>query len=188
MVSYLLNTICHNRRCVQLISDNPIIKLLTMNRWDALLFGERKWVPSPPATKANVMRTFHRRPPNVVMAQRSNADGSFLERFSPRIRYMINTADQSWLNPATGKTTSCNAMGYTQYLDQFELARITLASQMIGPLLRDDISVSQRLVIQYQTTKTVSREALFCDLELTPQPDTSRVRGEFITLTDLTSS
>jgi hypothetical protein len=58
-------------------------------------------------------------------------------------------------------------MGYTQYMPQYNFARITFASQMISPLLRDDLSDSQRLVIQYQTAKTVSHGDLFYGLQLT---------------------
>lgn len=135
-----------------------ICRLLTVDRWDALLYGERKWVPSPPATKEKVMRTFHLRPPNVAMAEGLTADESFVERFKKRIRFMINVANSTWDNPGTAKTTHLQTMGYTQWIPDFDLARVTLAKQIIGPLLRNDLSDSQRLVIQYQVAKTVSRK------------------------------
>ena len=156
-----------------------------MNRWDALLYGKRKYVPSPPATKVNVMRTFHLRHPNVVMAEGFRAGQSFVERFRDRIRYLINIANSSWDNPRTGKITHCSTMGYTQYLPQWNLARVTFASQMISPLLRDDLSDSQRLVIQFQTAKTVSHGDPSSGLNLTSQPDSSRVCRKFLVLMHL---
>jgi hypothetical protein len=159
--------------------------VLTVNRWDALLYGERKWVPSPPATKEKVMRTFHLRPADVVMAAGFTANQSFVEKFKERIRYMISVANSSWDNPETGKITHCHTMGYTQYLPDFDLARITFAIQMIGPLLRHDLSDSERLVIQYQIAKTVSRKNLFSGWKLKSQPDSSRICRKFTILIDL---
>lgn len=156
-----------------------------MHRWDALLYGERKYILSPPATKANVMRTFHLRAPNVVMAEGFTTDESFIKRFKDRIRYLINIVDSSWNDPTTGKITHCSTMGYTEYMPQYNFARITFATQMISPLLRSDLSHSQRLVIQYRTAKTVSRRGPFYDLKLTPEPDPSRVRRKFIMPIDL---
>jgi hypothetical protein len=131
------------------------------------------------------MRTFHLRPPNVATVQGFTTDGRFIERFKKRIRFMINVANSTWDNQGTGKTSHVQAMGYTQWIPDFDLARVTLAKHMIGPLLRNDLSDSQRLVMQYQTTKTVRRKNLFCDWKLKSQPDSSRVRRKFIILLDL---
>jgi len=84
-------------------------------------------------------------------------DEEFIAKYKDRIRFLFNFANPEWKNAETGKSIHANTMGYTQYLhDPIRIARITIATQIVGPLLRNDISAPQRLVLQFQVAKTVS--------------------------------
>ncbi len=158
---------------------NEMSNLLTVSRWDALIYGEYKLIPSPPGTAARPRMSFHTRPPEVVLAEGFTADENFINRFRTRVRYLINITNSEWDNAETGTVIHAGTMGYTQYLPNFDISRITLASQVIGPLLREDISDSQRLVMQFQLAKTVSHAKLSDASKLTSELDPTRIRRKF---------
>jgi hypothetical protein len=106
-----------------------------------------------------------------VLLEGFSADEDFIEKYRDRIRFLINVANSDWNDSATGKSIHASTNGYTQYLPTWKMSRITLASQMVGPLLRNDISDSQRLVLQFQCAKTVSRKNPSHAMRLTYQLD-----------------
>src|SRR5271156_41522 len=96
-------------------SGDGKFKMLIKIRWDALIFGGRKWIPSPPCPKPNALHFFERRPPHLVAEKGFTAHNDFINHVKQNIDFRIDTGEQDEPNPVTGFRSGCNAQGSTQY-------------------------------------------------------------------------
>jgi hypothetical protein len=135
-------------------------------RVDALVVGQRLAIPPetmqdqcPPESQDHQAYTFHSRPRHLVDSERSTQLARF-EELSSLVTFGFISAeqdDQTRRNAEVGRT-AFHRPYYSRSGNNLVYARsdVYLMVELVMPLLRADLTESERLVQHFEVAKTVS--------------------------------
>ncbi|CZR68826.1 uncharacterized protein PAC_18726 [Phialocephala subalpina] len=148
-------------------------RVVTWSWWDALMLGDRRRVPledckngCPPSNNmAYEAYSFHLRR-NTMGTDANAVPNSHLRvftskivlRIASRVAYNLQNSIDKDFGLAYGWYTTARTPRSRP--DEYPGGSITISSEMVLPLLRDDLSVSERLLQQFLVAKTLCHESM----------------------------